>query len=668
MAQGLPSSFQPIEDDKKGLPDSFQPVRPEMNFAIVNDKPVPVNEPGFLDNHPFLRRFLFGPNEADLAGTPAEGMKIVGPEAMKIPGIESIFGAASNMIPGNNIASKVGRFGIRMLGDTIASGFDPRTAAIKGSVLGPSSPPDFVAPKIPFVEEQNIRVNPQTGESFVGDSLVKSEPAKLLTADELPVPKVPKSKVEEELLAALGPEEKPTESLKNGLPIRKGAVTQDHINSLFKSIEDNPNLTPDEKFSAKAELTKVLTGTANEQAKILPKVIGKDLTETLEKSPKTQRLGERLASINGTSKAIMASTDLSAPLRQGLPLIYRKEYWKAFFDMPKILKNEDFFNGLMQSIREDPMFKAADKAGLHITDIHAHSLAKREEAFMTTFAEKIPGVAASERAYTGFLNKLRFDTYKSMIANAQKAGLDVEKLAPEIAHYINVSTGRGSLGMFENSAVLLNQGLFSPRMISSRLTMLNPAYYYKLPKPVRMEALKSLFAVAAVSGTVTGLAKAAGAEVSTDPFSADFGKIKVGNTRLDPYAGFQQYIVAADRLARYAYNRSVDTPSELKNFYGPYKRPNAVEVLGNFARSKESPLVSFAHDMATGKDYAGRPVHLAPMDWNDRGEIADRYIPLLIQDVMDLAKDDPKLLPLAIPAGFGMGIQTYGPRKSAPAR
>src|SRR5690606_5714979 len=96
----------------------------------------------------------------------------------------------------------------------------------------------------------------------------------------------------------------------------------------------------------------------------------------------------------------------------------------------------------------------------------------------------------------------------------------------------------------------LNTTLFSPRLIASRLKLLNPAYYVMANPVVRKEALKSLFAIAAVGNTIGQLAKMAGGTVENDPNSSDFGKVKIGNTRIDPYAGFQQYIVAANRLLR----------------------------------------------------------------------------------------------------------------------
>ena len=44
-------------------------------------------------------------------------------------------------------------------------------------------------------------------------------------------------------------------------------------------------------------------------------------------------------------------------------------------------------------------------------------------------------------------------------------------------------------------------------------------------------------------------------------------------------------------------------------------------------------------------------------------EAMDRMIPMVIQDVVDIYKDDPSLLPLSALGVFGVGLQTYEPKK-----
>lgn len=373
-------------------------------------------------------------------------------------------------------------------------------------------------------------------------------------------------------------------------------------------------------------------------------------------------------------RAVMASMDFSAPLRQGLPLIHKKQFWTSLDDMFKAWGSERTYQAMHDDILSRPLFKErvtpggkplksfAEESGLKLTDLN--SLSTREENMMSSFAERIPGVRRSNRAYTMFLNKLRADTFEDLITRSKVFVADGNvnlPLARELANFVNTASGRGSLGQLEKSAVTLNTLLFSPRLIASRLTMLNPKYYISASPQVRKEALKSLFAVAAVGSTVTQLGKLAGGTVESDPASSDFGKLKIGNTRLDPYGGFQQYIVAANRLAQGRVTSSTSGREfDLGNPQKPFD-PTYADILTRFARGKAHPTIGFVWSLLSGqKEMSGQKMDLTttnPME----NAIAQRFIPIMLQDLYQLAQEDPSLLPILGPlTGFGMSTQVYG--------
>ena len=133
-------------------------------------------------------------------------------------------------------------------------------------------------------------------------------------------------------------------------------------------------------------------------------------------------------------KTIRASYDLSAPLRQGWVLLFNNpKLWAKAFNAQLKLVLPGGDAGALQlnnSIMRHPSFKMyTDIAKLSLTDVTGVSTRSvKEEAFLSNLARMIPGSRASERAYTGFLNKLRMDTMDNYAKYRPKVQEDLYKL------------------------------------------------------------------------------------------------------------------------------------------------------------------------------------------------------------------------------------------------
>jgi hypothetical protein len=436
--------------------------------------------------------------------------------------------------------------------------------------------------------------------------------------------------------------------------------TPEAIDGLVDMARTYPYLSDFEKISVTDKKTgglfKLLRGenVQPEQLVKMQEIYGADLVRALNKNKTfAQKAMELLYETGNIPRSLMASFDLSAPFRQGVFFVTRpKQFVPAMGQMFKYFGEPGAYEKSLTEIRQRPNYPLMKKAKLSLTDVGAIAT-EREETFMSTLAEKIPGVKASNRAYSGFLNKLRADVFDDILKKVEKTGkVNIEHdpaFLDSLGRFINSATGRGKIAGFEKAGKALNAFFFSPRLMASRINMLNPAYYAKLHPSVRAEALKSVVANSAVAASVLGLAKLGGADVDLNPTSSDFLKMKIGNTRLDIMGGFSQYARLIAGVADY-------TAKEInKDILGNSKQKitrSGWDIVSRFFETKEAPAISIYTDFLKGKGFVTNNFNLPK-------EIADRLVPMVIQDTWDLFKNDPETLYMIVPGIFGIGLQTY---------
>ncbi len=444
------------------------------------------------------------------------------------------------------------------------------------------------------------------------------------------------------------------------------------LDNLANNVRENAQLLPFEKIRATDALEKLYKGTVPQpnELGLLRKVFG-GADEKLIKIAGKDKRGLLRRTATGTQdlmRAILTSYDFSAPGRQGKNLISRKEYWTAFPNMFKSWGSERLYRAGQEAILAHPNFvrptargkvigkSLAERAELSITDL----LTNREEIFRSRLAEKIPGIRMSERAYTGFLNKLRADRFNAMVDLAKKSGKDVDKndvLLKQIGHFINDATGRGNLGpILEKHVDLMNATFFAPRLHAGKLRMwgrvFNPRFYTQTDPMVRKEVIRSLLASTSLGLLVGEVAKEAGATVSNDPTSSDFRKIKIGNTRVDPFGGDQQYAVAAAKLLT-GQSTSSTTGKTTELWEGRYGQQTAGGVVADFMANRLAPIPSMAVNLLFNRSYGDE-------EFGIQSELMDKAVPIMVQDIYEVIEEDPSLAPLLVPAAFGVGVQTYG--------
>jgi len=385
-----------------------------------------------------------------------------------------------------------------------------------------------------------------------------------------------------------------------------------------------------------------------------------ELFETAPKRSLAKRAASNAVSAVTLPRALMASGDLSAPLRQGAILTLPPTQWgraaKSGVRMLQAISTRQY-DRLAGEMNNHPDAKVGKDAGLYMaTDpTKGAGLRGREEDFISKWAEKIPIVKHGEQAYKTYLDSIRLETfrkYKRVIDGNKKLSFeDRQNAYKAAADWINVASGRGSLGKTLDKAMpALSAVFFAPRYTASRVQVLNPATYLKnsttaAGRAVLKQQMTDLVQFAGVVSATLALAKAGGAEVGTDPDDADFLKIKVGNVRYDTLAGLQQIMRLFYRVGKDTSLAAVGKKSE--------QGEGAIDVAGRFARSKLAPAPSFFVDALSRKDFIGRDFEMG------RG-IKERVFPLMWKDFYDAyQREGLGAAAKLTPGVLGVGVQDF---------
>lgn len=407
------------------------------------------------------------------------------------------------------------------------------------------------------------------------------------------------------------------------------------------------------------------------------------MTKRAPRPVKTEAPASLTREIYNLPRGLM-SVDLpfatSAAFRQAKPFIGTGNWFKAWGTAAKSFGSEEAFQSIMNRINHKPLFQkrlikgrigpsVAEEMGLDMTDLKG--INGREEALRSSLAEKIPlygrYIRASNRAYTGFLNDLRANTLEDLFDSAKAIGRDPltqdKVLGQGIAEFINTATGRGKLGIelgskqisLEKNAKLMADVFFAPKLMASNVRMLNPSTYITADPFIRKQYMLGMLRSMGTWGTIAGMAKLAGADVTLDPRSSDFAKIKIGNTRIDLGGGMQQYLVLAAREIKGQTKSS--TSNDITEFGKGFKAPTGVSTAVKFGSQKLHPTAKFAWDMLNASEYETVGV-------GDR--VLEMALPMYIGDLKEILEENPELAPLILGlTSVGIGSQTYegGPPK-----
>ena len=372
-----------------------------------------------------------------------------------------------------------------------------------------------------------------------------------------------------------------------------------------------------------------------------------------------KRPGKLVVEAGGVSRSIKASMDNSALLRQGWKTLWTNPgYWtrnaiKSFADIGKTIGGKNVIDEVKADIFSRPYYDKMKTADLAVATI--------EEEFPSALPEKIPGVGriykAGQDAYTAFLYRQRADIFGKYLEIAERSGVDTDDKMQlrSIGKLVNSLTGRGALGVLEPAADVVNNVFFSPRLLKSNIDVLTAHIADpKVSAFAKKQAAANLVKI--ISGTAAILLVAGAAapgSVEWDPRSADFGKIKIGNTRFDVTGGMGSLTtLVARQMANSTKSSTTGVVKELGT--GEYGAATRLSLFYNFFENKLAPLPSAVKNLLKQRDFEGkRPTVISTA--------RDLVVPIIVTNYQEL-KDDPDsadTLLAMIAEGLGVSTSTY---------
>jgi hypothetical protein len=340
------------------------------------------------------------------------------------------------------------------------------------------------------------------------------------------------------------------------------------------------------------------------------------------------------------------------------------------------------------------------------------NLTRQEEVFFGRWKRYLKWLGypeMSQRAYVTAANRMRADIADIMVDTfVQKHGEPTDAELDAIGHYVNVLTGRGGRfpAKYEAAMSAMTFFLFSPRLLASRFQLAVGEPYWRAPSTVktliRNEYGRILLGQTAFLSTIAMAGMLFYDDDDDDkprfvwdPRSSDFGKIVMGDTRIDVFGGMAQIYTLLARTGLSAWNtlarqvgaeeipefRSSST-GELRFLSGPdrpYAGLDTWDVITRFMRSKASPAIGFSIDWITGENVLGEQTTVGtigagsvfPLSARDSLEAAtgiDNPFELTLDDIRDglAAKGIGTHLAQQIASFHGMGMMVYGTRYQDP--
>jgi len=303
-----------------------------------------------------------------------------------------------------------------------------------------------------------------------------------------------------------------------------------------------------------------------------------------------------------------------------------------------------------------------------------YELLKRAKIAMNVIEEEIPVDIPSkiplmgmlfrmgENAFVGSSRYMRYQLGKQYISIWRKSGKELNKRELEsIGRLANSQTGRGDIAAKSQRPGLLNNLFWSPRNLRAYIDILTLHLFDRnFSTYARYQAAKNLLRYLSGAAIILAIADWIDDDsVTWDSNNADFGKIKIDDTRFSVGGGLAVLVVLASRLTTREFTssatgakKSIDT-----NRFGAI---SGGDLVWSFVENKFSPAAQLAWSLIDRKTWKGDMLTTPQM-------VNDALTPLIIQSILEAGdvEKSADLLAILMAEALGVNVQTYNNTKEA---
>lgn len=356
----------------------------------------------------------------------------------------------------------------------------------------------------------------------------------------------------------------------------------------------------------------------------------------MDARPKTKagRVAKAIALPFRTARLIMTIGDLpmlgqASKVALSNPRIAAMQLGKTFRAMLRPGVAEE----VMESLRARPNGYIYDRFNMLASP--GGPTSKREDYFVESLIDKIPGLKGIkdrlEDGYSTYMNLVRADYYDYLADKLARNGKPTLDEAKAIANFVNVWTGRGSLGALERNVSLLNDLMFAPRYFAAKWQAATFQPIWKSSGQARTLIAKEYAKTILGLSAMLSLASYAGAKVGTDPLSTDFGKVRIGDTRLDFMGGNIAPLVFMLRTIMGKKTTGEGKTIKIRGKDAAYGQEWYTE-LARQVRYAASPLAGTTINLLTGKNAIGQDVTVG-------SQIKELTVPFFLNDSYKAMKE-----------------------------